>query len=149
MINLYQSLGIPPTATAEQIQAAIEQAKETQKVPSVYLEKSQEWLLNSYIRARYDKKLREEHPEAFNNLSEPAPAEKKKPTKHAAQPPKPLAIKVPDIDTAFQERLHAHSEHIQSPKNEHVMHHRRNHQTSPNPTLTGYFRLFRLRPAQS
>ena len=113
MINLYQALGIPPTATAEQIQAAIEQAKATQKVPSVYLEKSQEWLLNSYIRTRYDDKLREEHPEAFSNLSEPTPAEKKKPAKPTAKSPKPLVIQVPDIDPAFQERLHAHSEHIQ------------------------------------
>lgn len=63
MVNLYQVLGLPYSATNDQIRAVLEQKQATLDAKTV--KAVTEWLLVDDVRTRYDAKLRQEQPEFF------------------------------------------------------------------------------------
>ena len=66
MVNLYQILGLPYSATSDEIQAALERKQAALNAKTV--KAVTEWLLVDSVRTRYDAKLREEQPEFFQSV---------------------------------------------------------------------------------
>lgn len=62
MINLYELIGILPTAKVNEVEAALRKAAENRLLPLSQLEKVRDTLLNTDIRARYDEKLYQLYP---------------------------------------------------------------------------------------
>ena len=56
MINLYQRLNLPPTASRAEIEAALAQYRS--ELSTAEIRGVQEWLLVNEVRHRYDAKLR-------------------------------------------------------------------------------------------
>ena len=73
MINLYQRLNLPPTASRAEIEAALAQYRS--ELSDAEIRGVQEWLLVNEVRYRYDAKLRQEQPSFFiPSQKQPAPA---------------------------------------------------------------------------
>ena len=74
MINLYQRLNLPPTASRAEIEAALAQYRS--ELSDAEIRGVQEWLLVNEVRYRYDAKLRQEQPSFFipSMQKQPAPA---------------------------------------------------------------------------
>ena len=73
MINLYQRLNLPPTASRAEIEAALAQYRS--ELSTAEIRGVQEWLLVDGVRHRYDAKLRQEQPSFFiPSQKQPAPA---------------------------------------------------------------------------
>ena len=73
MINLYQRLNLPPTASRAEIEAALAQYRS--ELSNAEIRGVQEWLLVNEVRHRYDAKLRQEQPSFFiPSQKQPAPA---------------------------------------------------------------------------
>ena len=73
MINLYQRLNLPPTASRAEIEAALAQYRS--ELSTAEIRGVQEWLLVNEVRHRYDAKLRQEQPSFFiPSQKQPAPA---------------------------------------------------------------------------
>lgn len=66
MVNLYQILGLPYSATSDEIQAALERKQAALNAKTV--KAVTEWLLVDSVRTRYDAKLRQEQPEFFQSV---------------------------------------------------------------------------------
>ena len=66
MFNLYQILGLPYSATSDEIQAALERKQAALNAKTV--KAVTEWLLVDSVRTRYDAKLRQEQPEFFQSV---------------------------------------------------------------------------------
>ncbi|SSY81058.1 hypothetical protein [Alysiella crassa] len=77
MINLYEKLGILPTATTHEIQNAIRKAASSQSLTLQELQKCKEWLLNPEMRERYTVKLKIEQPDFFVQPTESQKKESK------------------------------------------------------------------------
>ena len=72
MINLYQRLNLPPTASRAEIEAALAQYRS--ELSDAEIRGVQEWLLVNEVRYRYDAKLRQEQPSFFiPSQKQPAP----------------------------------------------------------------------------
>ena len=65
MVNLYELLGIKPTANTKLIQQAIIKAAEKRTLTLEQLSKIKSVLLDENMRANYDLQLKKLHPEAF------------------------------------------------------------------------------------
>ena len=74
MINLYQRLNLPLTASRAEIEAAL--AQYHSELSDAEIRGVQEWLLVNEVRYRYDAKLRQEQPSFFipSMQKQPAPA---------------------------------------------------------------------------
>ena len=66
MVNLYQILGLPYSATSDEIQAAL--ARKQSILNAKTVKAVTEWLLVDSVRTRYDAKLRQEQPEFFQSV---------------------------------------------------------------------------------
>lgn len=62
IVNVYDKLGIPFTATPEQIQRALRRAAQNQLLEPNKLRQCRDWLLNPDTRAKYDARLLAERP---------------------------------------------------------------------------------------
>ena len=66
MVNLSQILGLPYSATSDEIQAALERKQAALNAKTV--KAVTDWLLVDSVRTRYDAKLRQEQPEFFQSV---------------------------------------------------------------------------------
>ena len=65
MVNIYELLGLTYDASENQIRQSIMQHHSAGTLDNKVLEAAKNWLLNSEIRAKYDLKLKQEHPDFF------------------------------------------------------------------------------------
>lgn len=87
MINLYEKLGILPTATTHQIQNAMRKAASNQSLTLEELQKCKEWLLNPEMREKYTAKLKMEQPYFFEQPTETPKKEFKSKNKQQSHEP--------------------------------------------------------------
>lgn len=87
MINLYEKLGILPTATTHEIQNAMRKAASNQSLTLEELQKCKEWLLNPEVREKYTAKLKMEQPEFFEQPAETPKKESKSKNKQQSHEP--------------------------------------------------------------
>lgn len=81
VVNVYQQLGIPFTATPEQIQRALRRAAQNQTLEPNKLRRCRDWLLNPEVRAKYDARLLSENPDLAQNQSQSIQAQTQNPNK--------------------------------------------------------------------
>lgn len=93
MVNLYQILGLSPTADHASIYTAL-QVNQGNLPPKV-VQAIHQYLLNPEMRIRYDEKLRLDNPEFFQSIS-PPPMSLQKPANNFYQPNTPPPLPTPN-----------------------------------------------------
>ena len=103
MLNLYEKLHLSPTASPQQIQAAMRRAAEQQSMSLEELQKCKHWLLNPDKRKQYNAQLFAAHPEILDALLSQQP--EKTPQKQPESSPDTNVIKKQDRKIKIKKNL--------------------------------------------